>query len=93
MAASTGILLAVGGISAGNEWLHGHADAAVKVTVATLGVSIIFAGIEALPGGQPFAVGVATIALVGVIFAGFTPGVPSPAAQILDFLGYGQQKG
>lgn len=89
MAASTGILLAMGGISAGNEWLHDHADAAVKISVATLAVSVIFAGIEQLPGGRPFAVGVATIALIGSLLGGFTPGVPSPAAQILDFMGYG----
>ncbi len=86
MAASTGILLAVGGIAAGNEWLHDHTDAAVKISVATLGVSVIFAGLEQLPGGRPFAVGVAAIALVGVLLGSVTAGVPSPAQQILDFV-------
>jgi hypothetical protein len=89
MAASTGILLAMGGIGAGNEWLHGYPDAAVKISIATLGISVVFAGIERIPGGKPFAVGVAAIALVSVLFGGITPGVPSPAAQILDFMGYG----
>ena len=89
MAASTGILLAMGGIGAGNEFLHGHADAAVKISVATLAASVLFAGLEQIPGGKPFAVGVAAIALVGVLLGNITPGVPSPAAQILDFMGYG----
>lgn len=88
MAASTGVLLVMGAVGAGNEWLNGHGDAAVKISVATLGTAVIFAGIERLPGGAPFAVGVATIALVGVLFGSFTPGVPSPASQILTFMGY-----
>lgn len=90
MAASTGILLAMGGIGAGNEWLHGHPDAAVKISVATVGVAVVFAGIEAIPGAAPFAVGLATIALVGVLFGNITPGVPSPAAQLLDYLQKGK---
>jgi len=89
MAASTGILVAVGGIGAGNEFLHGHADAAIKISVATVGIAIVFAGIEQIPGGgREFAVGLATIALVGVLLGSFTPGVPSPVVQILDFMGY-----
>lgn len=91
MAASTGILLAVGGIGAGNEALHQHYDAAVKIAVATVAVSVVFAGIEQIPGGKPFAVGVATIALVSVLLGNVTPGVPSPAAQILDYMGYGKK--
>lgn len=86
MAASTGILLAVGGIAAGNEWLHQRQDAAVKITVATLAASVVFAGLEQLPGGRPFAVGVASIALVSVLLGAVTPGVPSPAQQILDYI-------
>ncbi len=58
MAASTGILVAVGGIGAGNEFLHGHADAAIKISVATIGTAIVFAGIEQIPGGgREFAIG------------------------------------
>lgn len=91
MALSTGVLLAVGGISGGNEWLHGHQDAALRIGLATTVAAVIFAGIEQIPGGgQEFAVGVATIALIGVLLGSFTPGVPSPAAQILDFMGFGK---
>jgi hypothetical protein len=93
MAASTGILLAMGGIGAGNEFLHSHPDAAIKISVATVATVVVFAGIEQIPGGKPFAVGVAAIALVSVLLGGITPGVPSPAAQILDFMGYGSKKG
>lgn len=93
MAASTGILLTMGAIGAGNEWLHGHGDAAVKMSVATLAVSVVFAGIEQLPGARPFAVGVAVIGLVSVLLGNVTPGVPSPAAQILDFINQGTKKG
>jgi hypothetical protein len=91
MAASTGILLAMGGIGAGNEWLHGHADAAIKIGVATVAVSVIFAGIEKVPGGQTFAVGLATIALIGVVLGSVTPGVPSPAVQLLEFVNKGKK--
>ena len=90
MAQSTGILLTMGAIGAGNEWLHNHPDAAVKIAVATCAVSVVFAGIEAIPGGQPFAVGVSVIALVSVLFGNVTPGVPSPAAQILDYIQKGK---
>lgn len=89
MAASTGVLLAAGGIGAGNEWLHGHTDTAVKITVGTLLAAVVFAGIEELPAGREFAVGVAVIALISVIIGPVTPGVQSPALQILDALGYG----
>lgn len=89
MSASAGLFLAVGAISGGNEWLHGNIDSALKVGVATLGTTLIFSGIEKIPDiGLPFAVGVGTIALITVIFASVTPGVPSPASQILSYMGY-----
>lgn len=86
MAQSTGVLLTMGAIGAGNEWLHGHADAGVKIAVASLAVSVVFAGLEAIPGAAPFILGVSIIALVGVILGNVTPGVPSPAVQIIDFI-------
>jgi len=86
VAASTGLFLAVGGIAAGNEFLHGNYTSTLRIGVATAAAVMIFAGIEKLPGGQPFAVGIAAIALVGVVFGGVTPGVPSPAVQILQTL-------
>ena len=89
MAQSTAIMLAVGAIGAGNEWLHGNNDAAAKIGVAAMATAVIFAGVEQIPGvGRPFAVGLSVIALIGVVFGGLTPGVPSPAVQILDYMGY-----
>lgn len=88
MAASTGILLTAGAVTFGNEWLHNPAHPNWKIPVATLAVSVIFAGVEHIPGAAPFAVGVAVIALTGTLLGSFTPGVPSPAAQILAFMGY-----
>jgi len=87
MAASTGLMLAVGGIAGGNEFLHGNTGSALKIGVATLAGVALLAGIEQIPGGQPFAVGLATIALIAVTLGGVTPGVPAPAIQILQFLG------
>lgn len=93
MAKSTGILLAAGGITFGNEWVHHPSAPNWRIPVATAALAIIFAGIEKIPGGEPFAVGVAVIALAGTLLGGVTPGVPSPAQQILDFMGYGQKGG
>jgi len=92
MAASTGLLLTAGAVTFGNEWIHNPSKPNWKIPVATLAISVVFAGIEKIPGGQPFAVGVAAIALVGSLLGSFTPGVPSPAFQILDFMGYGGTK-
>ncbi len=89
MAASTGILLTAGAITFGNEWVHNPRHPNWKIPVATLAVSVIFAGIEKIPGAAPFAVGVAAIGLVGTLLGSFTPGVPSPAQQLISFINGG----
>lgn len=88
MAKSTGIILAAGAITFGNEWLHHKVN--WKIPVATLGAAVVFAGLEKI--SEPAAVGLAVIALVTTLIGGITPGVPSPAVQILDVLGYGGKK-
>lgn len=85
MAKSTGIILAAGTITTANEFIHGHFN--WKIPVATLGAAVIFAGLEKV--SEPAAVGLAVIALVTTLIGGVTPGVPSPAVQILQALGYG----
>ena len=85
MAKSTPIILAAGTITFANEWLHGHLN--WKVPVATLGAAVVFAGLEQV--SEPAAVGIAVIALVTTLIGGVTPGVPSPAVQILQVMGYG----
>jgi hypothetical protein len=84
MAQSTGIIIAAGSITFVNEWLNNKIN--WKVPIATAGAALIFAGMEKIPGAQPFVVGIAVIALISVLAGGITPGVPSPAVQILDFI-------
>lgn len=84
MAQSTGIILAAGAITTGNEWIHHKFN--WKVPIATFGAAIIFAGLEKV--SQPAAVGIATIALITVLVGGVTPGIPSPVAQIIQAMGY-----
>jgi hypothetical protein len=94
MARSTPYLLAAGGITAGNELLHDNTAAALRVSVATLALMIVMGGVEQIPGGDALAVGLSVTALVVVIFGSVTPGVPSPAAQILALINRGSnQKG
>lgn len=90
MAASTGLLLTAGAVTFGNEWIHNPKHPNWKIPVATLAVAVVFAGIEQIPGAGPFAVGVAAIALVGCLLGSFTPGVPSPAQQIISFINGGK---
>jgi hypothetical protein len=82
MAKSTGIILAAGAITTGNEWIHNKFN--WKVPIATLGAAAIFAGLEQV--SEPAAVGIAVIALITVLVGGITPGVPSPIAQIVSFM-------
>lgn len=87
MAKSTGIILATGAVTFGNEWLHGELN--WRIPIATAAAAVILGGIEKIPGAEPFAVGIAVIALIGVLIGGITPGVPSPAVQIIDFINHG----
>lgn len=86
MAKSTGIILTAGAITFGNEWIHHKLN--WKIPVATMGAAVIFAGLEKL--SEPAAVGLAFIALVTTIIGGVTPGVPSPAVQILQAINGGK---
>lgn len=87
MAKSTGIILATGAITTGNEFIHNKFN--FRVPIATIGAAIIFAGLEKV--SEPAAVGIATIALITVLVGGVTPGVPSPVSQIVSFMGYGNK--
>jgi hypothetical protein len=84
-------VLTIGAIGAGNEWLHGHGEAGLRIGVASLVSAVALAGVEKIPGGREFALALSLVALVGVIFGSVTPGVPSPAAQILESIGYGSK--
>jgi hypothetical protein len=84
MAASTGIILTAGVITFGNEWLQlGKPN--WRIAIATLGSAVVFAGLEKLD--QDAATGLAAIVMITVLVGGVTPGVKSPAQEVLSLLG------
>jgi hypothetical protein len=84
MAASTGLVLTAGVITFANEWLQlGKPN--WRIAVGTLGSLVVFAGIEKLD--ERAAVGLAAIVIITVLIGGVTPGVKSPAAEVLSLLG------
>jgi hypothetical protein len=93
MAASTGIVLAVGGITLGNELL-GATVAKQKWTAstvnwrvipATLGLALALAGLEKI--APQFAVGLAMLSLFTVLVIPFG-GHPTPLENASKVLGY-----
>ncbi len=84
MAASTGIILTAGSISFGNDWIQlGKPN--WRIAMATLGTALIFAGLERLD--EQAAVGLAAIVMITVLIGGVTPGVKSPAQEVLTLIG------
>jgi hypothetical protein len=65
VAKSTGIVLAAGGISFANDWWNSK-QPNFRIPPATLGVAILFAGLERL--NERAAVGLATIMMITVLF-------------------------
>ena len=90
MAESTGIVLAVGGITAANELLFAPL-AGQKVTFqwrivpATAGLALALAGLEHLAPG--FAVGLAWLSLAAVLIVPFG-NAPTPLDNALKVMGY-----
>ncbi len=83
MAASTGIILLAGTITFGNEWLQlGKPN--WRIVLGTLGSAVVFAGLEKLD--EQAAVGLAAIVMITVLVGGVTPGVKSPAQEVLSLL-------
>lgn len=91
MASSTGFIVAAGAMTFGNEWLHGVTN--WKIPIATAGIAVVLAGMEQVPGAAPFAVGIGVIALITTIFVRVTPGVPTPAESIINFINNPPKKG
>lgn len=88
MAQSTGIVLAAGVISFGNEWVQlGKPN--WKIAIATLGAAAVFSGLEKLD--EQAAVGLAAIVMITVLIGGVTPGVKSPAQEVLSLLNSGNK--
>lgn len=90
MARSTGIVLAVGGITAANELLFAPL-AGQKVTFqwriipATAGLALALAGLEHLAPG--FATGLAWLSLAAVLIVPFG-NAPTPLDNALKVMGY-----
>ncbi len=90
MAASTGIVLAVGGITAANELVFAPA-AGGKVSFnwrlipATAGLALALAGLEHL--SRPFAVSLAWLSLAAVLIVPFG-NAPTPLDNALKVMGY-----
>jgi len=84
MAASTGLILAAGSITFANEWLQlDHPN--WRIVLGTLGSAVVFSGLEKLD--ESAAVGLAAIVMITVLLGGVTPGVKSPAQEVLSLLG------
>lgn len=90
MAASTGIVLAVGGITAANELLFAPAAGAKvsfnwRLVPATAGLALALAGLEHL--SRPFATGLAWLSLAAVLIVPFG-NAPTPLDNALRIMGY-----
>jgi hypothetical protein len=93
MAESTGIVLAVGGISLANEAVFAPVASGGKITSdfnwriipATLGLALALAGLEHIAPG--FAVGLAWLSLATVLLVPFGK-APSPVENISKVMGY-----
>jgi hypothetical protein len=93
VAESTGIVLAVGGISLANEVVFAPLASGGKITAdfnwriipATLGLALALAGLEHIAPG--FAVGLAWLSLLAVLAVPFG-NAPSPLENASKVLGY-----
>jgi len=84
MAASTGIILAIGGITVTNRVIFNGQPLDWKVPIATGLAAVIFSFAETVVGPE-FPRAVAMVALVTIAFARVDPSVPSPAESALKW--------
>jgi hypothetical protein len=85
MAHSTGVILAVGGISFGNEWLLNKQPPNFKILLATGVAALMLGGLEHL--SEPLATGIAWIALITVTLTDAGSKGNSPAQNLLNVTG------
>lgn len=90
MADSTGIVLAVGGLTAANELLFAPATGGKvsfnwRIIPATAGLALALAGLERL--SHPFAVGLAWLSLAAVLSVPFG-NAPTPLQNAIKIMGY-----
>jgi hypothetical protein len=89
MSQSTGIVLAAGAISFGNEWLLNHKAPDFKILLATGVAALMLSGAEHI--NKEIAVGIAWIALITVILAP-VGSTNSPVTNLLKVSGLGNGK-
>jgi hypothetical protein len=87
VAKSTGIILAAGVLTVGNEFIQKPAGVATlfRPAVAFLGTAWLFAGLEKLD--EQAAVGLAAIVMITVLVGGVNKDYRSPAAEVLSLIG------
>jgi hypothetical protein len=90
VAASTGIVLATGGITAANELIFAPLEGQKvrfnwRIIPATAGLALALAGLEHL--SRPFAVGLAWLSLIAVLSVPFG-NAPTPLQNALKIMGY-----
>lgn len=83
MAASTGPILAVGGLTLANRVVFNNQDMDWKIPIATAMAAVLFAGAERAVGQT--AVRLAYLALITTVFVRVDPNVPSPAESALTW--------
>lgn len=83
MAKTTGIILAIGGISIANQVIFNDQEMDWKVPIATGIAAMTFSGIEKI--NPQIGVGLAYVALVAILFTRIDPKVPSPTESALDW--------
>lgn len=83
MAKSTGIILAIGGITLANQSVLNDKPVDMRIPVATGIAAAAFSLLER--GNEKLVVGMAWIALLTVVFARVDPQVPSPTESLLKY--------
>lgn len=81
MAQTTGIVLAIGGITLANQVIFNDQEMDWKIPIATGIAALTFSGIE--KANAQIGVGLAYVALVAVLFTRIDPKVPSPTESAL----------
>jgi len=83
VAKSTGIILAIGGITLANQSVLNDKPVDMRIPVATGIAAAAFSLLER--GNEKLVVGMAWIALLTVVFARVDPQVPSPTESLLKY--------
>ena len=81
MAKSTGVILAIGGVTIANRVIFNDEDMDWRIAVGTGLAAITFAGLE--KANEQLAVGLAYVALVAVLLTRLDPKVPAPTESAL----------